>query len=142
MNTLLGLVGFGTRLFSFLVGLALAAISLPIAVLAAAIPQGEPAMPGWELIAFVVAAAVAVCSGFIMFGVGWPARMANPRYRGVTFLFLLIPLAAGVALILASHTQFPPKNVAAALIVFTGWLLLLCLKPGLLEKKDIYRSAR
>lgn len=134
MKTFLHLVGFGTRLFSFLMGLALAAISLPIAVLAAAIPQSEPAMPGWELMAVVVAGSVAVCSGFIMFGVGWPARMANPRYRGVTFLFLLIPLVAGVAMLLASHIQFPPKNLATALIVFTGWLLLLCLKPGLLEK--------
>lgn len=136
MKTFLRVVGFGTRLCSFLIGLALAAISVPVAVLAAAVPQGEPLLPGWELIAFVISGAVAVCSGFIMFGVGWPARMANLRYRGVTFLLLLVPLVAGVALMFVSNVQFPPKNLATALIVFTGWLLLLCLKPGLLHAAD------
>ena len=133
MKTFLRLVGLVTRLFSFLLGLALAAISVPIAVLAAAVPQGEILTPGTELITLVIGGAVAVCSGFIMFGVGWPARMANLRYRGLTFLLLLVPLAAGVALLFASRTQFPPKNLATALIVFTGWLLLLCLKPSLLH---------
>lgn len=131
MKTFLQLVGVGTRLLSFLVGLTLAAISVPIAVLAAAVPQGEPYLLGWELIGFVIAGAFAVCSGFIMFGIGWPARMANLRYRGITFLLLLVPLVSGVALMFASRTQFPPKNLALALIVFTCWLLLLCVQPGL-----------
>lgn len=133
MDIFLRLVGFGTRFFSFLVGLALAALALPIAVLAAAVPQGEPSTPGLELIALVVGGAVAVCSGFIMFGVGWPTRMARLGYRGATFLFLLAPLTAGVALMLAGPTQFAPRGPAIALIVFTGWLLLLCLKPGVLN---------
>lgn len=133
MKIFLRLVGFCTRVFSFLVGLALAAISLPIAVLAAAVPQGEPSTPGWELIALVIAGAVAVCSGFILFGIGWPARMARLGYRGATFLFLLAPLTAGMAVMLAGPTQLAPREPAIALIVFTGWLLLLCLKPGVLN---------
>ncbi|HEU4921835.1 MAG TPA: hypothetical protein VFT23_02035, partial [Burkholderiales bacterium] len=82
---------------------------------------------------FVIGGAVAVCSGFIMFGVGWPTRMANLRYSAFTFLLLLVPLAAGVTLMLASRVQFPPKELAIALIAFTGWLLVLCAKPGLLH---------
>lgn len=134
MKTFLQLVGFGTRLLSFVVGLTLAAISVPIAVLAAAVPQGEPYLLGWELMGVVIAGALAVCSGFILFGVGWPARMANLPYRGITFLLLLVPLVSGVALLFASHTQFPPKNLALALIIFTCWLLLLCVQPGLVCK--------
>jgi hypothetical protein len=136
MNGLLRLVQIITRLFSGARGLGLFLMSVSLSLIAAAFPQGEVITPGWQIITFVIGTGALVASGFLMFSLGWPTRFARASFRWTTTLLLLVPLAVGCVLVNATRTQFPPVELAFMLIGFTGWLLLLCVKPALLATKE------
>ena len=131
MNIFAPVISAFTRLCCALLGFGIPVVSIPLALLASAFPQGEPFTPPWQLAASVIGCACLLASGFAMFAVGWRARFERRAYRGVTFLLLLIPLVVGMEL-MASPVQFPPTHLAIAFSAFTGWLLLLCAWPGLL----------
>jgi hypothetical protein len=118
---------------SGLVGFGLAILSLPLSLFSAAFPQGEPSMPAWEIISFVLGSGILVASGFIMFSLGWPKNFTKSTFRRLNFLFLLFSLVVGFILINSSRAQFPLKEIAIIFSTFTSWLLLLCIKPNLLR---------
>jgi hypothetical protein len=132
MDGLLKLARVMTRLLSGALALGLLMMSVMLSLLAAAMPQGEDFIPGWQIIAAVIAAGALVASGFVMFSLGWPIRFARPSFRWITTLLLLVPLVFGCLLVNATRKQFPPVDLAFILIGFTAWLLLLCIKPALL----------
>jgi hypothetical protein len=123
----------GTRLVGGLMGFGLIILTLPFSLLAAAFPQGEPFIPAWEIISAILGVAILLGAGFIMFSLGWPKRFVSLAFKYLNFIFLLCPLIAGCILIHASRVQFPPFVLAIAFVSFTLWLLLLCIKPSLLE---------
>jgi len=133
MKITLNFLKNSTRLTGGLIGFGLIVLSLPLTLLAAAFPQGEPFIPAWEIISAVLGAGILLGTGFIMFSLGWPKRFASLTFRYTTFIFLLCPFVVGCILIRASRTQFPPVELAIALVTFTLWLLLLCIKPNLLK---------
>ena len=133
MKIALNFLKNGTRLAGGLMGFGLIILSLPFSLLAAAFPQGEPFIPAWEIISAVLGAAILLGTGFIMFSLGWPKRFVSLTFKYATFIFLLCPLVVGCILIHASRVQFPPIELAIVLVTFTLWLLLLCIKPCLLE---------
>jgi hypothetical protein len=131
MKVFASVVGLFTRLSCLLLGFGIPLVSIPLALLAGSVPQGEPFTPAWQLALFVIGCAGLIGAGFAMFAVGWGARFDRPLYRGVTFMLLLIPFALGWEL-MGSPVQFPLAQLAVALTVFTGWVLLLCVRPALL----------
>jgi hypothetical protein len=133
MRIVFSILKKSTRLVGGFIGFGLTILSLPFSLLAAAFPQGEPSMPAWEIIGSVVGIGALFGTGFVMFSLGWPKRFANLNFRCATFLFLLFSLVVGCVLIQASRTQFPPVGLAIVLVAFISWLLLLCIKPNLLE---------
>jgi len=133
MKTVLIFLKYGTRLIAGVVGFGSIIFSLPLSLFGAASPQGEPSVPAWEIISFVIGGGILVGAGFIMFSSGWPTKFKIFRFRCLTFIFLLFPLVFGVILTNASETQFPPKQIAIIFVAFTLWLLLLCVKPNLLS---------
>jgi hypothetical protein len=136
MKIFLAFVRHSTRIICILLGVGLPIVSVPFAFLAAGFPQKEPFMPAWKIVSSVVSIASLLGSGFAMFAIGWRAHFANSVYRRTTFVLLLFPLGTGAILISSSRVQFPPLGLAVTLTVFTGWLLLLCVKPTLLEIKQ------
>jgi len=129
MKRIAKLVDFATWLGCATVAIWLPVISIPAAMLAASAPQGEPFIPAWVIMATVFGAALALGAGFAMFALGWrSARMDSRAYRRATMLLLLVPLATGVALALANRMQLPITGFAVALVVFTTWLQVLCVK--------------
>jgi hypothetical protein len=133
MKTLFDMVAFGTRICCALSALGMVLISFPFAFLASEMPQGGPFIPPLEIILFIIGAAIVLASGFVMFAIGWPARLANLAYRCTTFFLLLLPLAVGVTLLMAARTPIPSRGLPIAIVLFTCWLLLLCVKPALLN---------
>jgi hypothetical protein len=123
----------GTRLAGGLLGFGLIILSLPFSLLTASVPQGEPFIPVWQIVRTVLGAAILLATGFIMFSLGWPRRFVSLTFKCATCVFLLCPLVVGCMLIHASRVQFPPVEIAIGLVAFTLWLLLLCIKPTLLE---------
>jgi hypothetical protein len=133
MNKAQNILKNGTRLTGGVIGFGLIILSIPFSLLAAAFPQGEPFIPAWEIISAVLGAAILLAAGFIMFSLGWPKRFVSLTFRYATFMLLFCPLVVGCILVHASRAQFPPVELVIVLVAFTSWLLLLCIKPSLLE---------
>ena len=118
-----------TLALSASLGLGLPVLSVPASLMAVAVPRSEPLLPGWEMIMFVIAAGLLLGSGFLLFAISHADRYSNPRYQVVTCILLLFPLAGGCVLAATSHLQLFPMALAFALIFFTVWLQLLCIRP-------------
>jgi hypothetical protein len=89
--------------------------SLPLALLAAATPQGEPFTPAWQIILFVIGAATLLASGFLYVGLLGERMRSAVRHRAAAGVLLALPIAAGAVLLLTKgHPEMRP----------TGWFFL------------------
>jgi len=125
MKTIFRSVMLMTRFACLLVGTSVVLVSLPVGLLAAAAPQGEPMTPGWQIILGVVALAVLLASGFLMFAFVGTAPMSI-AFQIVNAMLLLLPLGSGLLLILSTRLQIPTPGLAYAMTAASIWVLFLC----------------
>lgn len=81
-------------------------LSIGVSLLAASVPQGEPHIPMWKIMMFVIGLVMLLASGFLYASLFSERLRKSAKHRVAACVLLAQPIAVGILVLLAkSHPE-------------------------------------